>query len=258
MSRPERIELDRQLIDVRSRMSRLRARLTARPNPPDLKADLTLQLKFYGLMEHDLQAQLELHDIARTIREMRSMIANGFSAVRAPSFRTNTLALYAKPRQSEKLRTMIQTLKDRRYLLEKQIVDWKLKELPRWKKVIARIERRNVHRRRLIEHPKTNSEQGRAPRQEGIRVPRPLRSFKPSQLKMKIAELKFRDRKALARKICELLDGLVDRGHKGLEPLQSWQKRADGKRTWVELYDDHRTRPLVRAYINKVPPLLLS
>src|ERR1019366_10425146 len=112
MSKSERIELDRQLIEVRGRMSRLRARLTARPNPPDVKADQTLQLEFDALVEQDLRARIDLHDIDIMIREMRSMIANGVSAVRKPSFNTRLLVLYDGPRQREKLRGMIQNLKD--------------------------------------------------------------------------------------------------------------------------------------------------
>jgi len=70
-------------------------------------------------------------------------------------------------------------------------------------------------------------------------------------LKTKIATLQRRHPDAYRRKICGYLDAAVERGD-SCEPLKSWQERADGKRTWVELYDDPRSKPLVQMYLSKV------
>jgi hypothetical protein len=72
----------------------------------------------------------------------------------------------------------------------------------------------------------------------------------PNKLKLKIAELKCS--LSFAKQICNALDKLVERGQSAYETLPSWQKKAPGKRTWVQLYEDGRTKNDVRTYINKV------
>jgi hypothetical protein len=80
----------------------------------------------------------------------------------------------------------------------------------------------------------------------------------PDAKKELIAQLKARN-PSNARKICELIDQAIDRVapilRGGLAPLKSWQVQAPGKRSWVNLYDDPKTRNRVRAYVNKVPKL---
>lgn len=77
-----------------------------------------------------------------------------------------------------------------------------------------------------------------------------------------IAILKARNQRALARRICELIDQSVSRKapiHRdGFAPLMSWQGKAGGKRSWVELYDYAKTHNAVRKYVNVVPPLKTS
>jgi hypothetical protein len=76
--------------------------------------------------------------------------------------------------------------------------------------------------------------------------------------KVLIASLKARNRDTRARKICELIDNQIEKEPRAvyrLIPLQSWVKKASGLRTWTEFYDNKPTRNLVRAYVNKVPPL---
>lgn len=145
-STSKRIELDRQLVETRARMTRLRALLTARPISPVAKADRTLLLRYYSLVERNLGAELELHKIDDQIHEMRSMIRSGLDAVKVPSFRINFLRRYEEPQQREKLRTMIRHLNDRKAVLRKQITVWKTNEALEWQKAIAKIERQNADR----------------------------------------------------------------------------------------------------------------
>lgn len=73
-----------------------------------------------------------------------------------------------------------------------------------------------------------------------------------------IARLKARHPNTQARKICELIDRNISStpiSRDALAALKSWQTRAPGKHSWVELYDDPKTRNRVRAYVNKVPTL---
>jgi hypothetical protein len=73
-----------------------------------------------------------------------------------------------------------------------------------------------------------------------------------------IARLKARHPNTQARKICELIDRSISSTpicRDVLAALKSWRTRAPGKHSWVELYDDPRTRNRVRAYVNKVPTL---
>src|SRR5437879_4626914 len=74
-----RIELERQLVEVRARASRLQVLLTVHPNSPAGKAARTMLLKFYSLSEQNLRARLELQEVERAVGEMRSMIAKGLS-----------------------------------------------------------------------------------------------------------------------------------------------------------------------------------
>jgi len=71
-------------------------------------------------------------------------------------------------------------------------------------------------------------------------------------LKSKISEL--RNTHCTARMVCLVLDGLVERCPFQYRPLTSWQKRAPGKRTWMELYDDPVTHNGVKTFINRIPP----
>jgi hypothetical protein len=73
-----------------------------------------------------------------------------------------------------------------------------------------------------------------------------------------IAGLKARNPNRPARKICELIDRQIASTpirRAILAPLEPWQRKAPGKRSWVEVYDHAKTRNLVRSYVNKVPPL---
>ncbi len=73
-----------------------------------------------------------------------------------------------------------------------------------------------------------------------------------------IATLKARHPNARARRVCELIDGAISRtpsSEAKLPLLPSWREKAPGIHSWVECYDDRRTHHLVRAYVNKVPPL---
>lgn len=72
----------------------------------------------------------------------------------------------------------------------------------------------------------------------------------PNPLKRRIADLR-RDRYSPA-KICIQLDKLVERGDKGCTPLASWRKKAEGKRSWADLFDDERTHNAVKTFINKI------
>jgi len=53
----------------------------------------------------------------------------------------------------------------------------------------------------------------------------------------------------------EAADQLAGFAMRTLAPLDAWTEKAEGKRTWQDLYDAKVTRTLVRAYINKVPAL---
>jgi hypothetical protein len=73
-----------------------------------------------------------------------------------------------------------------------------------------------------------------------------------------IASLKARHRGAPSREICELIDRTINRmpsRKAALAPLDSWQKRAPGARSWVDFYEHPETHNSVRSYVNKVPPL---
>lgn len=73
-----------------------------------------------------------------------------------------------------------------------------------------------------------------------------------------IASLKARHPGALARKICGFIDQEIYRTpsrRAALALLDSWQRQAPDKRSWVEVYDHPKTHNRVRAYVNKVPPL---
>jgi hypothetical protein len=78
-----------------------------------------------------------------------------------------------------------------------------------------------------------------------------------------IAQLKARGPNLNARKICELIDRRICSAsapiyRDALAALKSWQMQAPGQRSWVGLYDHPKTHNLVRAYVNKVPPLKTS
>jgi hypothetical protein len=145
-STSKRIELARQLVETRARMTRLRALLTARPISAVARADNAALLTYHSLVERNLGAELELHKIDAQIHEMRSMIRSGLDAVKLPSFRTRLLRRYDEPRQREKLRSMIHRLSNRKAALRKQIRAWNTKEAPDWQRVIAKIERQNADR----------------------------------------------------------------------------------------------------------------
>jgi hypothetical protein len=74
-----------------------------------------------------------------------------------------------------------------------------------------------------------------------------------------IARLKARNPDAGARKICDLIDQSINKeapiNQRHLAPLESWQKQAPTKRSWVEFFTDTKTHNLVRSYVNKVPRL---
>jgi hypothetical protein len=82
-----------------------------------------------------------------------------------------------------------------------------------------------------------------------IRLPRVAR---PNPLKRHIAQL--RREHYSARTICGELDKLVERGPNRHAPLASWQNKAEGKRSWVDLFEDQRTHNAVKTFINKIQP----
>jgi hypothetical protein len=78
--------------------------------------------------------------------------------------------------------------------------------------------------------------------------------------KLRISKLKAQIMGISSRKICVAMDEIVERAsiptREALKPLESWTARAGGKRMWVELYDDPRTRNVVKKYINELPAAL--
>jgi hypothetical protein len=50
------------------------------------------------------------------------------------------------------------------------------------------------------------------------------------------------------------LDKNLERGFNEYKPLDSWQKKAGGKRSWTDLFDDRRTHNAVKTFINRIPP----
>ena len=81
--------------------------------------------------------------------------------------------------------------------------------------------------------------------------------------KQRIAEIKAQNPRGIsAREICEQMDTLIERvilrRQQQLQPLDSWMRKAQGKRTWTDLLRDHRTNKALGKYISKVPALRTS
>jgi hypothetical protein len=77
--------------------------------------------------------------------------------------------------------------------------------------------------------------------------------------KQEIASIKAGEPGILARNICLQMDWKINRAapvfRERIEPLPSWIKKANGKRTWKEVFDDKHTHHSVRSFVNKVPAL---
>jgi hypothetical protein len=69
-------------------------------------------------------------------------------------------------------------------------------------------------------------------------------------------------RRISALDICKEMDKLIEQfgpvSRQQLQPLDSWVRKAPGKRTWTDLFNDNRTKKAVGKYIYKIPPLRTS
>jgi hypothetical protein len=78
--------------------------------------------------------------------------------------------------------------------------------------------------------------------------------------KQAIAEIKAQNPRGIsARDICGQMDTMIERvspvRQHQLQPLDSWMTKAQGKRTWTDLFDDPRTNKAVGKYVYSIPPL---
>jgi hypothetical protein len=78
-----------------------------------------------------------------------------------------------------------------------------------------------------------------------------------------IARIKAQNPRAIsARGICKEMDKLIEQvgpvSRQQLQALDSWMRKAQGKRTWTDLLHDHRTSKAVAKYISIIPPFRTS
>ena len=66
---------------------------------------------------------------------------------------------------------------------------------------------------------------------------------------MTISLLKCKFPRSSQRELCAKLDARTD-GNPAMGPLSSWHKR-----TWVDAYDDPKTRPKLKVYLSKIKSL---
>jgi hypothetical protein len=98
-----------------------------------------------------------------------------------------------------------------------------------------------------------------APEQRQKKVSsRPIHSgaARPNPLKGRIANLRrqYQRQSHRARAVCMALDKNLERGFNDYKPLDSWQKKAGGKRSWIDLFNDPRTHNDVKTFINRILP----
>ena len=78
--------------------------------------------------------------------------------------------------------------------------------------------------------------------------------------KVMIGRLKAMHMDAGTREICEMIDGRIKESPSSqpvLAPLESWLTKAQGARSWVDVFDHPKTHKLVKNYLNKVPAVWL-
>ncbi len=81
--------------------------------------------------------------------------------------------------------------------------------------------------------------------------------------KRMIAEIRAQHPRGIsARDICREMDAIFERVGRGqqqqLQPVESWMRKAPGKRTWTDLFNDSRTKKAVGKYIYQIPALKTS
>jgi hypothetical protein len=80
--------------------------------------------------------------------------------------------------------------------------------------------------------------------------------------KKTIAEIKAENPDISALQICKQMDALFERlgqnRRQQLQPLNSWMRRAPGKRSWADLFSDRRTKKTVGKYVYTIPPLRIT
>lgn len=97
--------------------------------------------------------------------------------------------------------------------------------------------------------------------QEHSLSPSKRRKTNPQPLdprKVQIAQIKARHPGIPCRDVSRMMDESIERvsyvAQRQLQPLESWKRKAPGKRTWVDFHDDKRTTKAVVKYVSLIPP----